>query len=103
MRCGHRPVRAADFLLVAVVEVGEVEGLVFRTGFHFLQGIAQIRVAEFVEAYGLGIVGGDRHDRDPLVLVIGHELFDPILVGLGGRAVIAGKNHGEDLCRRKIR
>ena len=71
-------------------------------GFHFLQPVAHVRVAELIQADGLGIVGRDRHDGDASAFVIVNELLDSILICLGGWAVVAGEDDDEHLCGSEI-
>ena len=68
-----------------------------RPDFHFRERIAQVGVAQFVEANGLGIVRIDGQERDSFLLVIVHDLLQPLLVVLCGRAMIAGKHDRQDV------
>ena len=74
-----------------------MEVLVLGPDLQFLEAIAQVRVAQFVQSDRVGAVGRDGHQGDFLILVVRGKLFDAALVGLGRGAVVAGENHDQDL------
>ncbi len=60
-------------------------------------------IAQLVEANGGGVVGRDGHDGDALVVIVGVQPGDPALVGLGGRAMVAGEDDDQDLGLGEVR
>ena len=97
VRGGYGAVCLGDLLRIAIVKVGEMEVMVLGPDLHFLEAIAQVRVAQFVQSDRLRAVGRDGHESDFLILVVRGKLLDAALVGLGRGAVIAGENHDQDL------
>ena len=81
----------------AVIKIREVEMAVRGADFHFVERVADIGVAHFVEADGEGIVRLNGEEGDALILIIRSELFDAAFVELGGGAMVAGEDDGEEL------
>ena len=96
VRSGDGTVGVRRALGRAVVEIGEVEMAVGGADLHFVEGVADVGVAHFVEADGEGIVGLDGDEGDALILIIGGELFDAAFVELRGGAMVAGEDDGEE-------
>ena len=102
MRRGHRAVGASRRFGVAIVKIGKIEMAVTGAKFHFLERIAQIGPAQFIQTHGLGVIRHDRHQGNAFVLVIGHKLLEALLVILGGGAVVAGENDHQDFGISKV-
>jgi len=94
---GGRSVSARDFLVFAIVKVGEIEVAVGGADLHFIERIADIGVAHLVEADGIRIVGLDGDQRDAAVLIIPGQLLDASFIELRGGTVIAGESDDENL------
>ena len=101
MRRCHRPIGARNLFLIAVIKIGKVELFIFRPDFHFFEGIAQVSVAEFVQADGLGIVRRYGYQRHASGLIIRSDLFQPLFIILRGGAMVAGENDNKD--RRSLK
>ena len=84
-------------LRLAVVEIREVELVVAGADLHVVERVAKVGVAELVEPHRRRIVRRNRHHRDAAILVVGGQLFDPLFVRLGGRAMIAGEDDRQDV------
>ena len=97
MRRGQHAVGQGGLLRLAVVEVGEGEGLLLGPDLHVLERVAQVGVAQLVEPDGERVVRRDGDEGDALVLVVGVQLLDAVLVGLGRRAVVAGEDDDQHL------
>ena len=97
VRRGQHAVGERRLLRLAVVEVRKCEALVLGPQLHVLERIAQVGVAQLVEPHGQRVVRRDGDQGDALVLVVGVQLLDPLFVGLGRRAVVAGEDDEQQL------
>ena len=84
-------------LRVAVVEIRPVDAAEPRAQLHLRQRVGDVGVAQLVEPDGLRIVRVDRDERDALAAIVLVELFDPALVELRDRAVIALEDERQHL------
>ena len=84
-------------LVLAVVEIGEIEAAHVRAVLGVFEGVADIGVAEFIEAQGEGIVGCDRDERDTPLPVVFRDCLNALLIRLRGRAMVAGKGNDQYL------
>ena len=64
MGCGETSIGFGGRLRGAIVEVGEGEAGLLGVGFHFLEAVAVFRVAEFVDAHAIGVIGIDGDDGE---------------------------------------
>ena len=99
---GGRAEGAGDFLVLAVVEIREIEMAIGSADSHFVERVADVGVAHLVEPHSIGIVGLDGDEGDAAVLVIRSELLDAGFVELRGGAMVAGKGDDENLARGVI-
>jgi hypothetical protein len=94
-------------LRVAVVEIGEIEMTVCRADFHVLERIAEIRIAQFVEAHGIGAIGLDGDEGDAAIAVVGRKLLEARFVKLRRGAMVAregdDKNFAGDIFGQTVR
>jgi hypothetical protein len=87
----------------AVVDVREVELLLLGADLHVREGVAELGVAEFVEAQALGLLGWIATSATPLRLVVRDDLLQPFLVGLGVGQWLLGERHDESFEEAKVR
>ena len=81
----------------AIVEVWIVEIAEFGANLHFVEGVADVGIAEFVQLDGFGIVGFNGDEGDVAGFVVVGEFLDSGFVELRSGAVIAGEDQHEDL------
>ena len=99
----HDAVGLGRLLGLAVVEVGIGVVVILRADFHFVERVAEIGIAELVQADGRRVVGRDRHHGDTLVAIVGLKPRDSPFVGLGRRAMVAGEDDEQHLGLSEVR
>jgi hypothetical protein len=72
---------------------------VLGANLHLFETVANIRVAEFVQASGGRIVWFDRDQGHALIAIIIRQLFDARLIELRCGAVVTREDDGEDFGR----
>ena len=80
---------------VAVVKIREVEMTVCGANLHLGEGVADIRVAQFIEPNRSGAIGLDGNQLDTLGGVVGGDGLDAVFIELRRGAMIARENDDE--------
>ena len=94
MRSRRGAISARNLLRLAVIQVGKIEMTIRRANLHLLERIAEIRIAQFVEADGVGTIGLDGDEGDASIAVVGRKLLEASFVKLRRGAMVA--REGDD-------
>ena len=102
MRRREDAVGQSRLLRLAVIEIGERKLFLLRSELHLLERVAQVGVAQLIEADSVRVVWRDGHYDHALVLIIRGELDNAVLIGLSRGAMITCKNDNQNLRAGKV-